>query len=124
MGKLLVFGGPRLHDPQYTWFYSAIHRGMLHGHPGDVAFIVSKDEAKELESEVYGSLGRNVDAWTKDEWQTFTKYAGKKLILADQATGYVDRLQAEIVDINQDVRSFLGLPAKDIGEKEDGNGHQ
>lgn len=114
MRKKLVFGGDRLTDPQYTWFYSALTRGMLHGHPGDEVLIVTQDEANELGKAVYDGLPRDVKQWGGAHQAQFSTFAGVKMILDSEAAGYVKNRQAVFVDTDDDPRAWLGLKRKKL----------
>jgi hypothetical protein len=52
----LIFGGPKLAEPSYTWFSQAITNGILHGPPGDEAIIVTKTEAAKWKAALYRGL--------------------------------------------------------------------
>jgi hypothetical protein len=111
--KRLKFGGDRLRDPQWTWFYSALTRGQLHGHPGDEALIVSKDEASELSKRMYAGIPSDTRAWTGDHEDKWRGFAGKKLILASHAQGYVTRKQAQVVESDDDpLTEYLGIKSQ------------
>ena len=122
MRQKLVFGGPRLQDPQYTWFYSAITRGMLHGHPGDEALCISKKEAAALQQDAYRDIPRSTKNWQAEHDKRFSSFAGVKLILTDEAEGYVKRGQASFKKCRDTPESWLGIDkqvtAHDAAEKE------
>lgn len=112
MRKKLVFGGPRLKNPQYTWFYSALTRGMLHGHPGDEALCVTAKEAAGLTEAAYTGIPRNTQHWTAEHDERFTGFAGVKLILDTEAEGYVKRGQAKFQKCKDDPGAWLGIDTK------------
>ncbi len=118
MRKKLVFGGEKLNDPQYTWFYSALTRGMVHGHPGDEALILTKAEADALKDRVYADLPRDLRSWTGKHSAHFSTFAGKKLILESEAQGYVIRKQAHIEDANTEPEEVLGMKQDNAGDEE------
>ncbi len=115
--KQLRFGGDRLIDPQYCNFPSAITRGPLHGHPGDIAVVVSKEEAKELRDELYRRLTPNALGWSEEEVQHYSTFGGKKLILENEAFGYVTRGQGVIEDSKLDPRKVVSLRKKRVARK-------
>lgn len=132
--KVLIFGGEKLVDPTYTWFHSAITGMILHGHPGDVAAIISPTEQREILGQVYGhSPPENFHKMTEaqqGEWrkncmglmspeqrEALRKMLGKKVVLFDglpnhNAEQYVKNDQAVIEDWGDtegDIWDFLGI---------------
>jgi len=116
MRKKLVFGGPGLVQPQYTWFYSALTRGMLHGHPGDEALCVTAKEAAALTDSAFDGIPRNTKSWQAEHDKRFSGFAGIKLILVGEAEGYVKRGQASFKNCNDSPEKWLGIETNKTAE--------
>jgi hypothetical protein len=117
---MIRFGGPALQEPVFTHFDSAITGGMLHGHVGEVAYVVTQEEADALKKELLYPLGPAA-SWTAEERTAYAKFAGAKLMLESDVRKILQRFGermtplpplGELVDAPDDIdiRVLCGLP--------------
>lgn len=115
--QILTFGGPKLRDPRYTVFDSAITRGTLHGHPGDEVLVITPDEAEKWRARLYADLPRDPNDWTPAHVIAYATFAGRKAILEKDVRHYVTRMQfATLEDREVDVASYFGLEVNTDGD--------